>query len=102
MYLWNMEEGVKKLFKRLIMRKYPMYLDIHVTPYWEGSLRYDNPFNRERYEVILVIHEKDFREEMYGEIDKYVRDIAKYMDVEVMGVYHEVVNDEEWGEMKNN
>ena len=96
-----MEDAIKKFFKKMLMNKYPIFLDVYVVPYVEGSLRYDNPYSLKRYEVILVIHEKDFREEMYGEIAQYVRDIAKYMDVEVMGVYHEVVNDEEWGEMKN-
>lgn len=97
-----MEEGIKKLFRKLVMRKYPMYLDVHVIPYVEGSLRYDNPFNRKRYEVILVIHEKDFRDDRSGEVVDFVRDVAKYMDSEVMGVYHEIVDDEAWEDMKNN
>lgn len=83
------------------MNKYPMYLDVYVVPYVEGYLRYDNPFNRKRYEIILVIHEKDFTEELYNELDEYVRNIAKYMDVEVMGVYNKVVDDKRWEKMKN-
>jgi hypothetical protein len=85
------------------MKKYPMYLDVKVHPYLEGSLRTDNPFNRKRYEVILVIHEeryKDFEEDWYSEIVEYVRDIAKYMDVEVMGFYNQIVDDELWEKMK--
>jgi hypothetical protein len=96
-----MEKGIQKLLRKLIMRKYPMYLDVYVRPYVEGSLRTDNPFNRKRYEVILVINVKDFREEMYSEIGEYVRDIAKYTDVEVMGLYNQIVDDEEWEEMKS-
>ena len=79
-----------------------MYLDVYVVPYVEGSLRYDNPFNLKRYEIILVIHEKDFTEELYGEIYEYVNHLAKYMDVEVMGVYNKVVDDERWEKLKNN
>ena len=97
-----MESGVQKLFRKLIMKKYPMYLDVHVRPYIEGSLRYDNPFNKERYEVILVIHEeryKDFREDWYSEVMEYVRDIGSYMNVEVMGFYNQIVDDEIWEEM---
>ena len=97
-----MENAIKKFFKKMIMNKYPMYLDVYVVPYVEGSLRFSNPFNLKRYEVIAVIHEKDFREEMYSEISEYVRDIAKYMDVEVMGVYNKVVDDERWEKLKNN
>lgn len=94
-----MDKGIEKLLRKLFFKKYPEYLDVYVVPYVEGSLRYDNPFNRERYEIILVINEKDFREDMYSEISEYVRDIGKYMDVEVMGVYNKVVNDKEWEEM---
>lgn len=82
----------------MVMRKYPMYLDVKVTPYVEGSLRYENPYNRKRYEVVLVIHEKDNIEGLFGKVDEYVRDIVRYMDVEVMGVYTFAVNDEEWKE----
>ena len=82
-----MEDGVKKFFKKLIMKKYPMYLDVYVHPYFEGSLRYDNPFNRKRYEVTLIINEKDFEVVDYPEMREYVHNIAKYMNVEVMGVY---------------
>jgi hypothetical protein len=96
-----MKDGIQKLLRKLVLKKYPMYLDVYVHPYIEGSLRYDNPFNRNRYEVILVINAKDFREDMYSEISEYVRDIAKYMDVEVMGLYNKVVDDEEWEKMNS-
>ena len=88
-----MENAIKKFFKKMLMNKYPIFLDVYVVPYVEGDLRYDNPFNLKRYEVIGVIHEKDFTEELYNELDEYVRNIAKYMDVEVMGVYNKVVDD---------
>ena len=97
-----MEEGIKKLFKRLVTNKYPKFLDVWISPYVEGSLRYDNPFNMKRYEIVLVIHEKDFKEDMYEEVNEYVRDIAKYVDVELMGVYINVVDDKEWEKIKNN
>ena len=88
-----MENGVEKLFRKLIMRKYPMYLDVYVRPYFEGSLRYDNPFNRKRYEVFLVLNVEDFKEGRYIDIKDYVRDIGSYMNVEVMGVYYDVINE---------
>lgn len=94
-----MENGFKKFFKKLIRWKYPNFLDVYVTPYVEGSLRYDNPLNKKRYEIILVIHEKDYREEQNSEIYGYVKELAKHMDVEVMDVYYRVVDDEEWGEL---
>jgi hypothetical protein len=67
----------------------------------EGELRYDNPFNRKRYEITLVIHEEDFEEDMYDEVNEYVRNVSKYVDVELMGVYIQVVDDKEWEEIKN-
>lgn len=88
-----MKEGIEKLLRKLIKKKYPMYLDVYIRPYIEGSLRTDNPFNKERYEVYLVIDNKDKRGVLYDEIWNYVRDIGSYMNVEVMGVY-QVINDE--------
>lgn len=97
-----MEKAYQKFFKKLIMNKYPMFLDVYIRPYIEGSLRYDNPSNKERYEVFLVIHEKDYRGDKFDEVMDYVRDIGAYMNVEVMGVYGEVVDDEAWEDIKNN
>lgn len=88
-----MKEGIEKLLRKLIKKKYPMYLDVYIRSYIEGSLRTDNPFNKERYEVYLVIDNKDKRGVLYDEIWNYVRDIGSYMNVEVMGVY-QVINDE--------
>lgn len=97
-----MEKALKKFIKKMLSEKFPMYLDVNVRPYIEGSLKTDNPFNRKRYEVILVIHKKDLRDDYYSEVGDYVIGIAKYMEAEVMGLYHQVVDDEEWEKMKSN
>lgn len=94
-----MEKGFEKLLRKLVFKKYPMYLDVYVSPYVEGSLRYDNPFNKERYEVFLVINVKDYNYDKSREVGQYVSSIGNYMNVEVMEVYNKIVDDEEWENM---
>lgn len=93
-----MGKGVEKLFRKLVMSKYPMYLDVYVVPY-AGISKYSQS-HKKPFEVFLVIHEKDFREDGDQEIEKFIKEIAKYVDVEIMGIYNEVVDDNEWEEMK--
>jgi hypothetical protein len=90
-----MEKGIEKLLRSLVIKKYPMYLDVHVAEY--GRF---NPNKRICYEVFLVNLEQDFIEDRYYEVIEYVKDVAKYMDVTICGVYNESVTEEEWEEMK--
>ena len=96
-----MEKGIEKLLRSLVIKKYPMYLDVHVAEYL-SSPKYGrfNPNKRICYEVFLINLEQDFIEDRYREVIEYVKDVAKYMDVTICGVYNESVTEEEWEEMK--
>ncbi len=96
-YLSYMEKGLDKLLKKLVIKKYPVFLDVYAVPY-EGAKRYSQ---KKSYDVFLVINENDYMEDMDAEIGQYVMNIAKHMDVEIMRVYYQVVDDAEWEEMKS-
>lgn len=94
-----MEKGFEKLLKKLLLEKYPIYLDVHVSE----SGKY-TPNKRICYEVFLIIFDEYYgtswsTKQIY-EVKEYVNTLAKYMDINICGVYHEVVNEQEWEEMK--
>ena len=93
-----MEKAFRKLLKNILSEKYPMYLDVHVN---EGG-KYD-PNQKICYEVFLILFDKDYdmlSEEQIDEVREYIKNLAKYMDIKICGVYLEPVNEEEWEEMK--
>ena len=93
-----MEKAFQKFLKKILLKKYPIYLDIHVD---EGG-KYD-PNQKICYEVFLILFDKDHDMMSRIEIDEvkeYINNLAKYMDMKICGVYHEAVNEEEWEEMK--
>jgi len=96
-----MEKAFEKFLKKLLLEKYPIYLDVHV----DESGKY-NPNKRICYEVFLIIFNKYYGTSWWStkqidEVKEYINNLAKYMDINICGVYHEAVNDEEWEEMKN-
>ena len=93
-----MEKALEKLLRKLLLEKYPIYLDVHVD---EGG-RYD-PNQKICSEVFLILFDKDYdmlSEEQIDEVREYIKNLAKYMDMKICGIYHEAVNEEEWEEMK--
>jgi len=98
-YLYIMEKGFEKLLKKLLLEKYPIYLDVHVSE----SGKY-TPNKRICYEVFLIIFDEyygtSWSTKQIDEVKEYVNTLAKYMDINICGVYHEVVNEQEWEEMK--
>ena len=93
-----MEKAFEKLLRKLLLEKYPIYLDVHVD---KGG-RYD-PNQKICYEVFLIlfIKDHDLRLELkLDEVREYIKNLGKYMDVAICGVYHESVTEEEWEEMK--
>ncbi len=78
------KKGVEKFFKKLIMSKFPMCLDVYVDPFIEGS---------RRYEIYIIFNVEDFKEGMRSEIVKYVKTISRYANVDVMGLYIDTVDD---------
>ena len=80
--------------------KFPIYLDIRVIE--DSGIGYTfNPRNK-CYEVFLIILDEDLEKVSYMEVDEFVRNLAKYMDVEICGVYNNPISREEWEEMKLN
>lgn len=74
-----------------------MYLDVHVTQ--EGKF---NPNIITCYGVFLIIFEKDYDLDKTDEVIGFIYNLAKYMNVRICGVYNDVVEEDEWEEMKNN
>jgi hypothetical protein len=100
-----MENGIQKLLRKLVLKKYPMYLDVHVQVGSNG-----HPYARLRacYDVFVIVLEQDVMEDRdievkkFGEVKDYINNLGKYMDVRICGIYREVVvNEEEWEEMKS-
>jgi hypothetical protein len=89
-----MEKSFKKLLKKLLLEKYPMYLDVEVNHYLRGGC----------YEVHLFVFLKDYKKlsrEQIDEVKKYINTLGKYIDIKVCGVYYEAVDEEEWEEIKS-
>lgn len=97
---WYMEKGIEKLLRKLLIKKYPIILDVDVIE--EGKF---NPNIKTCYGVFLIVHIDDSSDFFVGEskpIRDYINQIAKYyLDVRICGVYKETVDDKEWEEMKS-
>jgi len=95
-----MEDAFQKLLRNILLKDYPMYSDVHVV-------RESNPFRGfEGYEVFLVIlfdeWEKIKDTDTFVKIRDLIHTLSKYLQIRVVGVYNEVVDDEEWREMTSN
>lgn len=90
-----MEKGIQKFIKKMLLKKYPFYLDVLVTKY-QG---YDALLQDECYEVFLVLFEKDLGKGWGSR--EYIDEIVKYMGVKICGVYNEIVDEKEWEEIKS-
>ena len=93
-----MEKAFEKLLKKLLLEKYPIYLDVHVGEYGKY-----NPNKKICYEVFLIVSNEDYENKDYTklssehitEVREYINTLAKYMDIKVCGVYYEDVDAEE-------
>lgn len=95
---WYMEKGIEKLFKKLLMKKYPVILDIDVIE--EGRF---NPNAKTCYGVFFIVHINDSSDFLVNEskpFRDYINEISKYLDVRICGLYKETVDDKEWEEIK--
>lgn len=87
----------------MLSEKYPIYLDVHVSE----SNRF-NPNKKICHEVFIVgfdynhISEYANNKNYFEEVKSYVRNLGKYMGVDICEVYRESVSQEEWEEMKSN
>lgn len=94
-----MDKAFQKLLRKLFLEKYPHIMDVHVT-------YVDHPFLlRKGYEVFLIILEKEWEKSkddyrQNDEIRNLIINLSKYLDVQVIGIYNEVLTDEEWEESK--
>lgn len=97
LYLCIMEKAFQKFLKQIILKDYPMYADVHVQ-------KVDNPFRfGGGYEVFLVILQDEWDKikdtDIWYKVRSLIYDLSKYMDINIIGVYNEVVSQEEWKEM---
>lgn len=95
-----MKKALEKFLRLLFFDKFPMYLDIRVRE--DSGVGYVFNPRGKCYEIFLIILDEDLKKVDYEEVDKFVRNLAKYMDAEICGVYNNSVSREEWEEMKLN
>ena len=84
---------------KLLLEKFPMYLDIHVL----HKLGFDyNNKQKDCYEVFLLILDENVDEtgNMYNGARELIENLAKYMGIEVYGVFQVFLSREEWEESK--
>jgi hypothetical protein len=93
-----MEIGIQKLLRKLFLKEYPMFLDVHVQV---GSTGHPYSHLRACFEVFLITSDEDLVKDVYDEAIDYVKDIARSMDVRICGVYREIVTEEQWEEWKS-
>ena len=94
-----MEKGIQKLLRSLVIKKYPIFLDVHVAE----SGRY-HPNKIICYEVFLTTFDDDWKKIENSdarEVKAFIKNLAKYMDVSICGIYADLVTEEEWEEMKS-
>ena len=95
-----MKKGFEKLLRQMFFDKFPMYLDFRVRE--DSGIGYVYTPRNKCYEVFLGILNEDLKNVNYEEVNEFVRNLAKYMDVEICGVYNNPFSREEWEEMKLN
>ena len=95
-----MIKGFEKFLRQIFFDKFPIYLDIRVRE--DSGIGWVYSTRNKCYEVFLVILNEDLENVNFEEVVGFVRNLAKYMDVEVCGVYNNPVSKEEWEEMKLN
>lgn len=76
-----------------------MYLDVIVQE--DSGIGYVfNPRNK-CYEIFLTILDEDVENVNYEEVNDFIKNLAKYIDVEICGVYNNPVSRDEWNGMKS-
>lgn len=94
-----MEKGLDKLLRKLVLKKYPMYLDIRVVE--DSGVGYVYSPRNKCYDVFLITSEQEYNEDIHAEVRDYVYSLGKYMDVEICGVWRKVVTEKEWEKMNS-
>jgi hypothetical protein len=93
-----MEKGIQKLLRKLVLKKYPVYLDVIVVA---GSNGHPYAKLRACSKVFLITFEKEYKEDIHAEVRDYITNLGKYMDERICGVWREVVTEEEWEQIKS-
>jgi hypothetical protein len=94
-----MEKAIQKLLRNVVLKKYPMYLDIRVRE--DSGVGYVYYPRNKCYDVFLITFEEEYDVDMYIEVKDYIYNLAKYMSAELCGVWIKVVTEEKWEEMKS-
>lgn len=77
-----MENALQKFLKKMLLEKYPMYLDVLVNE--------EDNFNsniKTCYVVSLITRKKDYDSNKSDEVIDFIYNLAKYMNVRICGVY---------------
>jgi len=90
-----MEKGLQKLLRKLVLKKYPMYVDVIVVA---GSNGHPYAKLRDCSEVFLITFDQEYKEDIHIEVKDYINNLGKYMDERICGVWREVVTEKEWEE----
>jgi hypothetical protein len=94
-----MEKAIQKLLRNVVLKKYPMYLDIRVRE--DSGVGYVYSPRNKCYDVFLITSDQEYNPDMHIEVRDYIYNLAKYMSAELCGVWRKVVTEEEWEEMKS-
>lgn len=92
-----MEKGLERFLKKMVTDKFPQYLDVYTNKRMGWDVARDQP--KDLFEIFLIT--KIYDPVLYDVVEKYVYDLAKYMDIKVLAVYNEVVTDEKWEDIKS-
>jgi hypothetical protein len=94
-----MKDGIQKLLRKLVLKKYPMFLDVRVRE--DSGIGYVYSPRNKCYDVFLITFEEEYEEDIHVEVRDYVYSLGKYMDVEICGVWRQVVTEEQWEKMNS-
>jgi hypothetical protein len=94
-----MEKGIQKLLRKVVLKKYPMYLDVRVIE--DSGVGYVYSRRNKCYDVFLITSDQEYKPDIHIEVRDYIYNLARYMSAELCGVWREVVTEEEWEEMKS-
>lgn len=94
-----MEKGLQKFLRKVVLKKYPMYLDIKVKE--DPGIGYVYSPRDKCYDVFLITFEEEYDSDMFIEVRDYIYNLAKYMNAELCGVWRKVVTEEKWEKMNS-
>ena len=100
-----MEKSFEKFLKIILLEKYPIFLDVGVSKSGDSRIDVSDDYKlKECYDVFLVILDKDWKDmenRFSKEVKDFIKDLGKYMDLKVCGIYNYPISEEEWNETQS-